>query len=399
VLAGVIAGYVFDALDFMVLAMIIPHVIQDWGLSLVNAGLLSTATLFGAALGAYTWGPIADKFGRKYVIAACIATFSVMSFFCGLAQTWEQLMVLRFFAGVGLGGEWVIGAALVTEFFPPHQRARATTAVQMGWPIGFALAIAANYIITPLYGWRALFFFGAAGIVVTIYCLIFVPESPAWIRAKENLRKGVEGVSSTVARAVKWTEIFKGSNRRVTVLSICLCVCVLVSFWGTGTWIPAFLAQERGLDIRGLTWFLMGQQVAGMLSYVLFGYIADKVGRRASLIAGGLASTVTVILYMLAPTPGLILAAGLLWGFAMLGFWGPLPATIAEQFPTSVRGIGVSVSYATGRLASALSPFLIGGLGTKFGLAFAIGVMALFYLGVAVFGYLMKETKDTVVVD
>ena len=398
-LIGVVAGYVVDAIDFMVLAMALPLLIKEWEISLVSAGLLSTATLIGAAIGAYSWGPIADKFGRKYVLAICIGGFSLLTGFCGLAQNWEQLMILRFLCGCVLGGYWVVGAACVTEYFPPHQRARATAGIHMGWPVGFAIVIVANLLLTPSYGWRALFFFGGVGILVAIYVLLFVPESPAWIKAKENLKKGITGTSATVSSATKWTDIFKGSNLRVTLLSMSLCVCVLVSFWGTNTWIPAFLVQERGLDIRGLTWFLLAQQGAGIISYVVFGFIGDKIGRRANFIIGGLLSTVAVILYMMAPTAGLILAAGIFWAFAMLGFWGPLPATVAEQYPTSVRGFGLSMSYGTGRLASAVAPFLIGGLGATYGLAFAIGLMAVFYIGVSLFGFLMKETKNTVVVD
>lgn len=399
VLVGAVLGFMFDAVDFMILAMVIPLIVKEWGISLASAGLLSTATIFGAALGAYFWGPLSDKYGRKYVLAICIGFFSIMSLLCGLAQNWEQLMLLRFISGLGLGGEWVVGAALITEFFPPHQRGRAGMAVQMGWPVGFALVVAANLLLTPTYGWRSLFFFGASGIVVSLYFLALVPESPAWIRAKENAKKGIQGVSSTVAQAARWTEIFKGPNLRVTLLSIALCTCVLVSYWGTGAWIPSFLMQERGLAVKGLTWYLLAQQGVALISYLIFGVIGDKYGRRANLMIGGIVSAITVVLYMLAPTHGLIFAAGLLWALAFNGFWGPLPATIAEQYSTNVRGIAVSVSYATGRLAAALAPFLMGGLAIKYSLAFAIGIMAVFYLGISFFAYFMKETKDTVVVD
>ena len=400
VLGGAMVGYIFDAADFMVLAMIIPPIIQEWNVSLAAAGSIAMATLFGAAIGAYIWGPVSDKIGRKYSLAMCITVFSILSFCCGLSQTWEQLITLRFIAGMGLGGAWVLGAALITEYFPPHQRARGTTAVQAAWPIGYAMVVVANLFITPVYGWRALFFFGALGIFVAIYTLIFVPESPVWLKARENRKKGIISAESTnVAKAASWLELFKGPNLKVTLLCTALCTCILVSYWGTGAWIPAFLAQERDLNIRGLTWFLLAQQGGAFLSFVIFGYVGDKVGRRSVFIIGGITSAITVILYMLAPTPGLIFAAGVLWLFAATIFWGPLGATIGEQFSSNIRGIGISVAYGTGRIAAALAPFLMGGLADRYSLAFAIGLMAVFYLGITILGYVMRETKDTIVVD
>jgi len=398
-LIGAIFGFMFDAVDFMVLAMAIPLLVKDWGISLAQAGLLSTATIFGAAMGAYIWGPIADKYGRKYVLSACVAFFGVFTFLCGFAENLTQLMILRFICGLGLGGEWVIGGSMVTEYFPPHQRARATTAVQMGWPIGFALVIGLNGWLTPIFGWRVLFFIGASALLCTAYVLMFVPESPVWVKARENRRKGIIGVSDTVAKASHWLDIFKGGNLKVTLLSIALCTCVLVSYWGTGAWIPAFLMKERGLNIKGLTWFLLAQQGVAVVSYIIFGFIGDRLGRRANLMIGGVASAITVLLYMAAPTYSLIFAAGLLWALAFNGFWGPLPATIAEQYSTQVRGIAVSIAYGTGRLAAAVAPFVMGGIATSYSLGVAIGIMAVFYFGITVFAFFMKETRDTVVVD
>ena len=398
-LGGAIAGHLFDAADFMILALIIPLIIQEWNISLAAAGSVAMTTLFGAAIGAYIWGPLADKIGRKYSSGLCVTAFSLLSFLCGLAQSWEQLLVLRFITGLGLGGQWVLSAALVTEYFPPHQRARATAVVQVAWPVGFALIIAANLVITPLYGWRYLFFLEILGVFALVYFVFFVPETPAWLKARENRAKGIAGKSTNIAKAVKWTELFKGANRRVLLLAFGLCLCMSVAYWGTGAWMPAFLAQERGLNIKGLTWLLIAQQGTALISFVIFGFIADKIGRRANFIIGGIASAIAIVLYMLAPTYGLIFAAALLWAMAMTGFWGPLPATIAEQFSTDVRGIGVSLSYATARVGTAFAPFVVGSLADYTSLAFALGFMALFYLGAAIFGYLMKETKDTIVVD
>jgi MFS family permease len=215
-LTGAVLGYVFDALDFMVLALAIPLLVREWGISLASAGFISTATIFGAAFGGYIWGPLTDKLGRKKVLMVCLAWFGVFTAICGFANSYWQLAVFRFLAGLGLGGEWAIGAALVTEFFPPHQRARATSAVQSAWPVGYAIALGINAYLVPTYGWQCLFFAGALAFVAVIFIGIFVPESPAWLQAAINKEEGRESVSKTVADAASRTDLFKGGNLKTT---------------------------------------------------------------------------------------------------------------------------------------------------------------------------------------
>jgi len=322
-----------------------------------------------------------------------------MTVLCGFAANWNQLMILRFIAGIGLGGEWVIGAALVTEYFPPQQRARATTAVQMSWPLGTAAAIGLTGWLVPIYGWRILFFFGAVTLLCVPYIAIWVPESPAWLKAKENARLGIQSKSNTVTAGTKWTDLFRGPNLKTILLTLAICSCILVSYWGSGTWVPAFLKNERGLSMSTWTWFLLGQQGVGLFSYVMFGFIGDYWGRRANLMIGGVASAIMVIIYMQVHTMTGVFLMGLCWALFCHGFWGPLPATIAEQFPTAVRGVAVSISYATGRVAAAVAPFAVGGIAKKYSLAVAITMLAVFYFLIAVFGFFLKETKRTVVVD
>lgn len=398
-LAGAVMGYFFDAWDYMVLAMAIPWIVKDWHITLAQAGLIATATIAGAAIGAYFWGPMSDKFGRKKIMALCIGWFGVTTFACGFCTDLNNLILLRFISGLGLGGEWVVGAAFITEYFPPHQRARATTAVQAGWPVGYACVIALNGWLVPIYGWQILFWSGIITVFVSAYILIWVPESPAWLKNKENKLKGIESQSNTISTAGSWMDLFKGANLKITLMSMALCSCVLVSYWGSGTWVPAFLSQERHLSTAGLTWFMLAQQGVALVSYFIFGWIGDNWGRRASLIIGGTASGITIILYMTVSSMSAVFLMGLLWALAMNGFWGPLPATIAEQYPTNVRGVGVSVSYATGRVMAAIAPFAMGGIAAATSLAVALIVAGLFYFLIAVIAYFMKETKNTIVVD
>lgn len=398
-LTGAILGYMFDAQDFMVLALVIPLLIKTWGISMASAGLISTATIFGAALSGYFWGPMTDKFGRKKMLILCLAWFGVFTFLCGFATNYMQLIILRFVAGIGLGGEWVIGAALITEFFPPEQRARATSAVQSGWPLGYALALGVNAYLVPTYGWQILFFSGILSLIAAVYIVVFVPESPAWLKSQINKSEGRESVSKTDVKAATWRDILKGANLKTTLLAFGLCASCLVSYWGAGSWIPAYLSAERGLNLKDMSGYLMILNVGGFIGYYFYGYLADKLGRRANFIFGSLASAVVMLIWINLSSPTAILWMAGVFGFITYGYWGPLAAFVSEQFPTNVRGIGTAFAYASGRMMSALAPFLLGGIASRYSLGFALGLVSVIYAVGAIFGYFMKETKDIIVVD
>ena len=398
-LTGAILGYMFDAQDFMVLALVIPLLVKTWGISLASAGLISTATIFGAALSGYLWGPMIDKFGRKKMLILCLAWFGIFTFLCGFATNYTQLILLRFIAGIGLGGEWVIGAALISEFFPPEQRARATSAVQSGWPLGYALALGVNAYLVPTYGWQILFFSGILSLIAAVYIAIFVPESPAWLKAQINKSQGKESVSKAEVKAATWTDLLKGANLKTTLLAFGLCASCLVSYWGAGSWIPAYLSAERGLNVKDMSGYLMILNVGGFIGYYVYGYFADKVGRRANFIFGSLASAAVMLIWINLSSPTAILWMAGVFGFITYGYWGPLAAFVSEQFPTNVRGIGTAFAYASGRMMSALAPFLMGGIASKYSLGFALGLVSVIYAAGAIFGYFMKETKDIIIVD
>ncbi|GBF33721.1 transporter [Desulfocucumis palustris] len=398
-LIGAVLGYIFDAQDFMVLALVIPLLVKTWGISLASAGLISTATIFGAALSGYLWGPMIDKFGRKRMLILCLVWFGVFTFFCGFATDYMQLIILRFIAGIGLGGEWVIGAALISEFFPPEQRARATSAVQSGWPLGYALALGVNAYLVPTYGWQVLFFSGILSLIAAVYIAVLVPESPAWLKAKINKTEGKESVSKTDVKAATWTDLFKGANLKTTLLAFGLCASCLVSYWGAGSWIPAYLSAERGLNVKNMSGYLMILNVGGFIGYYFYGFLADKLGRRANFIFGSLASAAVMLIWINLSSPTAILWMAGVFGFITYGYWGPLAAFVSEQFPTGVRGIGTAFAYASGRMMSALAPFLMGGIASKYSLGLALGLVSVIYAVGAIFGYFMKETRDTIIVD
>ena len=397
-LTGAVLGYMFDAQDFMVLALALPLLVSAWDITLAQAGLISTATIFGAALSGYILGPLSDKLGRTKVLIASLCWFGIFTFVCGFADNYVHLIILRFIAGLGLGGEWIVGAALITEFFPPEQRARATSAVQSGWPLGYGLALAVNAFIVPEHGWQWLFFSGILALIAAIYIMIFVPESPAWLRSRLNKEQGIVA-QSTTEEVGKWTDLLKGKNLKTTLLAFGLCASCLVSYWGAGSWVPAFLSAERGLDLKAMSGYLLVLNVAGFFGYHAYGLFADKVGRRANFIFGSLASAAVILIWVNLSNPTAIFWMAAAFGFITYGYWGPLAAFVSEQFPTNLRGTGTAFAYASGRMMSALAPFVMGGIAARYSLAFALGLVGIIYAFGAVVAFFMKETKDVVVVD
>ena len=171
-LASAYLGWLFDCWDLMVLSLAVPLLIDAFHLSLSEAGLLSSATLVGAALGAYAWGPISDKFGRKRALASCLIAFGVLTVFSIFAQTYNHLLLLRIFTGFALGGEWALGATMVSEFFEAEHRGKVNSLVQSAWPLGFFCVLGIQYYFVPTYGWRALFVSGVVTVVGGLWIAI-----------------------------------------------------------------------------------------------------------------------------------------------------------------------------------------------------------------------------------
>lgn len=390
---GGILGFAFDGVDFLVLALAMPYLLKEWHITMVQGGTIATATLLGACFAGYVWGPIADRWGRKTALNACLLFFGLMTALSGFAQNYIQLSIIRFVAGIGLGGEWALGGTMVSEFFPPEQRAKATGYVQLGWPLGYCLVLALHAWLVPVYGWRALFFCGISSLLAVAYIHFFVPESPVWLRAQENKRLGIKVESQTASQAVTWIELFKGSNLKVTLLCMFLCGSALTTYWGQGMWVPTFLAKERGLNLKELTGFLVGANVAGALSYPAFGWIADRFGRRWSMGLGSILSGITLVVWLNMTDATTFYWMGMIFAFAM-GYWGVMAAFCAEQFPTNVRAMGVSFSYSTGRLMAVGFPMLLGAIAMKATLGFAMTVLAVIFFFGGVIAFLMKETKS-----
>jgi MFS family permease len=385
VLVSGFLSYAFDALDFMILAMSMPLIIKDFGITMADAGLLGTATLLAVGLSSIIMGWFADNYGRKTALMVGIAIFGIFTALIGIAPNYYSVMAMRFIAGLGLGGIWGVIAAFINETWPKKQSGRAAAFVFSSWPIGFGTAALLAGIILPRYGWRALFFCGALALVAVAYTWLFVPESKTW---KEEKAARVAG-----GRSVPISTIFTPEFLRLTIFGTLSSSCALIAYWGVNTWVPTFLVKERGMDIANMSMFIVMLNVGMFAGYQFFGFLADKIGGRKALILNFIGATITVPLYASTKDTTALFWMGPLMAlfFSYAGIFG---SYFAKLYPAHVRSLGSGFCFDVGRGVSAFSPFLLGFLATQYSLAVGIALCGGSFALAGVMMLFLPETKD-----
>lgn len=367
-------GWMFDGFDIMIYSMVMTAVLAEFGISKTMGGVLGSLTLAASAVGGVLFGTIADRRGRRAGIIGSVLTYSVFTAACGLAQTVWQLAIFRFLLGLGMGGAWTTGAALVSESWPDRHRGKAVGVMQSAWAIGYGSAAVASAIVLPRYGWRPMFFIGVLPVLSAVWVHLFVEEPQIW---KDSHERGA-------AHAGSLAVIFTEPYRRVTTAMIVLSFCTLYAYWAFNFWVPAYLSlpvDQRGvgLSTNVVAALLVTMNVGGWCGYVLYGYVSDRFGRRRSFVSYLIASAVLVGAYGRARSAFLLLALGPVVAFFSTGYFSGFGAIIAELYPTSVRAAATGFTFNIGRIGSAAAPLLIASLAQRngFGVAFATTSAAL----------------------
>ncbi|MEO7999412.1 MAG: MFS transporter, partial [Gemmatimonadaceae bacterium] len=345
-------GWALDAFDVMLFSLTLPAVIAELGLTKAQAGALGSITLLGAAAGGLIFGYIADRFGRTRALMASVLMYSVFTAACGLSQTLTQFAIVRALLGLGMGGEWASGAALVSETWPAKQRGRALAFMQGSWAIGFAVAAVTVGIVLPRFGWRTVYFIGVLPAFFTLWVRRYVKEPDVWV-ARRNApphERAKDGLS--------FTSIFKGKLLPLTAAVTLMNACVLFGWWGLNGWIPSYLSLPVaqggvGLSTSTMSSLVVFMQLGMWLGYISFGYIADAIGRKRVYIIYLVVASVLLPLYGAMKNPIVLLLLGPLVAFFGTGCFSGFGALTAEIFPTPIRAWGQGFSYNIGRIASA----------------------------------------------
>jgi MFS family permease len=362
-LAAASLGWMLDSMDVMLYALVLGEVQRAMHLSAAMSGAMMSATLISAAVGGIGFGWFADRYGRARALTWSVLVYSVATGLCGFTNTAVELMLCRVLLGLGMGGEWASGAALVAETWPAHHRAKALALVQSAWAIGYALGAAIVAVVMPRFGWRAVFFVGVFPALITLWLRRGLREPEAWQRER--------------ATHVPVRQLFRGAFGYSMLVCATMNAATLFAWWGLFTWLPRFLSMPvaqggRGLSIVQTSGWTIVMQLGTFLGYVSFGYIADRFSRKKTYIGYLLVAALLVPLFAFVRSPGALLAIGPLVGFFGTGYFSGFSVITSELFPTALRGSAMGFVYNSGRLLSATAPYLIGSVSEHAGLSYAL---------------------------
>lgn len=362
-------GWMLDSMDVMLFSLLIPSLERDLQISAATAGGIMSLTLIAAAIGGVFFGFVADRLGRTRALSMSILIYCLATGLCAFTHSAAQLAACRILLGLGMGGEWAAGAALVAESWPATHRARALGLVQSAWAIGYALAAAVTALILPHFsphlGWRAVFLIGMAPALVTI-----------WIRRKVKEPEAFTTLSQQ-KRAPAFTALFRGELGRSTFIIVTMNAASLFAWWGLFSWVPAFLSLPiaqggHGLSVVRTSTFTILMQAGTFLGYISFGLFADRFPRKRVYITYLLVAAAVVPIYSLANSATAILLLGPIIGFWGSGFFSGFSVIASEAFPTALRGRAMGMAYNLGRIVSAAAPYTIGKLSETHGIGSAL---------------------------
>ncbi|HMD98163.1 MAG TPA: MFS transporter [Terriglobia bacterium] len=382
-------GWMLDAFDVMLYSLVLATLMREFGMSKGTAGLLNTLTLVASAIGSLVFGLLADRFGRRRMLSLSILTYSLCTFACGFSTTVTMLAVLRFLLGLGMGGEWNSGVALVAETWPSAWRGRALGIVQSSWAIGYALAALVAGVVLSHANWRWVFFVGVVPALATVWIQYDVPEPEVW---KAQVRK------TRTERLSQDAALWRDSLPRLTAL-LAMNTFGMFAWWGLFTWLPAYLglpAAQGGRDFQllGVASFLVALNLGGMLpGYLLFGILADRYGRKPMLVAYLALAAILVPWFAAARRPASILVAASLVAFFGTGFFTGSGIVASELFPTAIRATALGATYNVARGLSSLAPLAIGSIGQSRGLAWAFAVCGVAFALAAASAMALPETR------
>lgn len=372
-LIGATAGWAVDGFDFVLYSFVMPTLIAAWGMSRSEAGLIATGALLTSAVGGWVAGTLADRWGRVKVLQLTVLWFSAFTFLSAFTNSFEQLAIVRALQGFGFGGEWAVGAVLVSEMMDTEHRGKAVGVMQSGYAVGWAFATVAFTLfflwLPDHYAWRALFLVGILPALLVIYLRARVKEPTIFIAARDK--------GSRVT--VPLTEIFSRKLAPTVALASLLAVGIQGAYYAVVTWLPTYLSSVRSLSVVNTGSHLLVLISGSFLGYLTGAAAMDRFGRRKTFLSFAALSALTSSLYFSVDLPDfIVMYAGFPLGFTVSGMVGGLGAFLSELFPTRVRGSAQGFTYNFGRIVAASFPPLIGMLSESHSLAY---MMVMFALG------------------
>jgi MFS transporter, SHS family, lactate transporter len=378
-------GWTLDAFDYFLMVFMLRAIATEFGTDIKAISIAVTLTLAMRPLGAFVFGLLADRFGRRPVLMLDVLLFSVLELASAFAPSLVSLLILRAAFGFAMGGEWGLGASLTMETIPAKTRGIASGILQTGYPFGYLLASVVYGLLFDRIGWRGMFMVGVLPALLVLFIRRNVQESPAWNRMRQQPRGGLGAVLSK-----RWP--------------LFLYVVVLMTAFnlfshGTQDLYPTFLQVQHGLGTHSASILLIIGNVGAIAGGLAFGFLSQRIGRRKAIIFGALLSLPIIPLWAFSATPLLLGIGAFLMQVAVQGAWGVIPVHLNELSPDQVRGTFPGFAYQLGNLLASGNATIQAGFaadhGGNYALALAL-VAAIAAVVIAALTYFGPERQGVV---
>ncbi len=351
-------GWTLDAFDFFVLIFLIDTLALQFHVAKSAIIWTITATLAMRPIGALVFGLLADRYGRRRPLIANIVFFSAIEVLCGFAPNYKVFLILRALYGIGMGGEWGVGASLAMESAPRKLRGFLSGVLQAGYPIGYLLAAIAARFVQPFWGWRAMFWIGGAPAILAFYIRYRVPESASW---KKHHIASFRGIL-TSAR----------SHWKLVTYLIAMMTFMMFLSHGTQDLYPDFLKSVHRISSAVVSYIAIVYNVGAIVGSIIFGYFSERWGRRYSMIGALMLSLFVIPGWAFGNSVALLAIAAFAMQAGVQGAWGIIPAHLNEVSPDALRGLIPGFAYQMGIVLAAGTGTFEYALKNRFGYSWAL---------------------------
>jgi SHS family lactate transporter-like MFS transporter len=380
-------GWTMDAFDYFLVVLVYADIGKEFGVSLTKMAFLTTATLIMRPVGAAIFGLWADRVGRKKVLMVDVGFYSIVGFACAFAPNYTVLLVLRLLYGIGMGGEWGLGASLAMEKVPPKRRGMVSGIVQQGYAVGYMLAAVVFLMISnwTSWGWRGLFAFSIVPALLSLFVRSRVKESEVW----EETRANADRSKTKLRDIVRQPAVL----RRFIYLVILMTAFNWMSH-GTQDIYPTFLKDGLHFAPNTALYIAILYNVGAIIGGTLMGTLSERYGRRVIVVICAVLGLPLLPLFAASTTIGMICLGSFLMQFIVQGAWGVIPAHLNELSPAEIRGFYPGVTYQLGNCLAAFNLPIQERLAASHSYTFAISsTMVVVFIAVAVLAALGKEAR------
>ena len=373
VMASTAAGFSLENMDIMFLSFALTPIIADLHISSAAAGWIGSLTNLGMLAGGALFGLVGDRLGRVKTFSYTIFIFAFATAAMFFAHSLPVIYALRFLAGIGAGGEYGVGIALIAENFPANRIGRLTSLAAIGGQVGAIFAALAAAVIIPTAGWNALFLLGIVPVVITFFIRRHVRESDQFLKAHAKAAAGKEKIA--VSR------LFATPRLALQTLGLMgMTIVQIAGYFGLMNWLPSIAQKQQGLSVSGSSIWMIATILGMSLGMVVFGTLMDKLGPRWAFGIFLPGSAIVMFSILFARTSLTLILAGALIGFFSNGMFGGYGAVISRLYPTEIRATANSIIMNTGRAIGGFSSVVIGILMDHFTLGVTMGCLAALYL-------------------